>query len=224
MSLGCASPSSCLRPLYRLGHNCRSALPGLLRDAMWALAPWHSQALAAWIEEIQPDVLLFAPGESVFSHRGRLPACQRLRTSGWWPFVTTASTPLRRLPSPAAPLPPAPSLGPAASGRQHLPAHCQPAHVRGLRPPIFHPLPGALHTPSAPTPGPYRACGHPVLWQSGVGTLAAAGCHRAGSAHSGASRVPRGGGLLPRGKPPYFVPFHQGKRPPVLRQHPPAAT
>ena len=69
MSLGCTSPSSCLRPLYRLGHNCRSALPGLLRDAMWALAPWHSQALAAWIEEIQPDVLLFAPGESVFSHR-----------------------------------------------------------------------------------------------------------------------------------------------------------
>ena len=160
------------------------------------------------------------PGGIGFFPPGRLPACQRLRTSGGGHLLRRHLHPSGRLPSPAAPLPPAPSLGPAASGRQHLPAHCQPAHVRGLRPPIFHPLPGALHTPSAPTPGPYRACGHPVLWQSGVGTLAAAGCHRAGSAHSGASRVPRGGGLLPRGKPPYFVPFHQGKRPPVLRQHP----
>lgn len=69
MAPGHTSPSSRLRPLYRLGHNCRSALPGLLRDALWALAPWYSQALATWMAEVRPEVLLFAPGESVFSHR-----------------------------------------------------------------------------------------------------------------------------------------------------------
>ena len=223
MSLGCASPSSCLRPPIPPGAHCRSALPGLLRDAMWALAPWHSQALAAWIEEIQPDVLLFAPGESVFP-TGSPSSLPKTTDFRWWPFVTTASTPLRAAPSPAPPLPPAPSLGPAASGRRHLPAHCQPAHVRGLRPLFFHPLPGALHTPSAPHP---RSI--PRLRASG--TLAIWGWD------AGGAWLPSGGlcalwrfpgspwwRSTPKRKTPYFVPFHQGKRPPVLRQRSPAPT
>ena len=62
------APAS-LRPLYRLGHTCRSPVPGLLRDALWALSPWFSPALSRWVEEARPEVIFFAPGRSVFSHR-----------------------------------------------------------------------------------------------------------------------------------------------------------
>ncbi|MFR0734135.1 MAG: hypothetical protein ACLSHU_08070 [Oscillospiraceae bacterium] len=59
-----------LAPLcYRLGHTCRSPVPGLLRDALWALSPWFSPALSRWVEEARPEVIFFAPGRSVFSHR-----------------------------------------------------------------------------------------------------------------------------------------------------------
>lgn len=44
------APAS-LGPLYRLGHTCRSPVPGLLRDALWALSPWFSPALSRWVEE-----------------------------------------------------------------------------------------------------------------------------------------------------------------------------
>ncbi|OLA31405.1 MAG: hypothetical protein BHW33_02805 [Firmicutes bacterium CAG:137_57_8] len=80
------APAS-LRPLYRLGHTCRSPVPGLLRDALWALSPWFSPALSRWVEEARPEVIFFAPGRSVFSHRiafrlarqYRLPVARELR-------------------------------------------------------------------------------------------------------------------------------------------------
>ena len=59
--------------------------------------PWHSQALAAWIEEIQPDVLLFARGIGFFPP-GRLPACQRLRASGGGHLLRRHLHPSGRLP------------------------------------------------------------------------------------------------------------------------------
>lgn len=64
----CPVPTA-LRPLYRLGHTCRSAVPGLCRDGLWALSPWFSPSLAQWMGEARPDVIFFAPGKSIFSHR-----------------------------------------------------------------------------------------------------------------------------------------------------------
>ena len=55
--------------VYRLGHRCRTPLLGLLRDGLWALALWDSPQLQAFLAEARPDVILFAAGEAVFSHR-----------------------------------------------------------------------------------------------------------------------------------------------------------
>ena len=55
--------------IYRLGHRCRTSLLGLLRDGLWALALWDSPQLQAFLAEARPDVILFAAGDAVFSHR-----------------------------------------------------------------------------------------------------------------------------------------------------------
>ena len=51
--------------LYRNRKN-KSAVRRLLRDAMWAMAPWYGKNLKAWLDRENPDCLFVAPGAAKF--------------------------------------------------------------------------------------------------------------------------------------------------------------
>lgn len=50
---------------YKSRKN-KSALRRLLRDAMWAMAPWYTGQLKAWLERENPDCIFVAPGVAKF--------------------------------------------------------------------------------------------------------------------------------------------------------------
>lgn len=55
--------------LYRFGHGVRIPAVGLLRDAAWLASGWRTRRLCGWIETIQPEVIFYAAGDSLFSYR-----------------------------------------------------------------------------------------------------------------------------------------------------------
>ncbi len=60
--------SSTEKDLYRIG-NKRIPLISLVRDTMWGIGTWKTKQLKEWVNQYDPEVILFVPNDYVLAYR-----------------------------------------------------------------------------------------------------------------------------------------------------------
>lgn len=67
MNDGIESISNTEKNLYRFG-NKRIPVISLLRDTMWGIGTWKNEKLRCWVEQYNPEIILFVPNDYVLAY------------------------------------------------------------------------------------------------------------------------------------------------------------
>lgn len=54
--------------LYKIGNH-RHPMVSLIRDTLWSMPVWKTKNLKKWLQDVDPDVILFAPNDYTLAYR-----------------------------------------------------------------------------------------------------------------------------------------------------------